>query len=138
MFRRLLAAFLACLLLASCRDTVEGKSLAEPQVAAFHEQLAAKRYEEIYSGAGEEFQKAAPKEKVTELFAAINRKLGKVKSTSTKTWNVRSMNLKTMVVLVMETEFEQGQATETFTFRVSDGKAVLLGYNINSLDMMIR
>jgi hypothetical protein len=126
------------LFLAGCGDTINGKAIAEPQVAAFHERLDAKRFDEIYADAADEFRAAGPRERVFALFAAIGRKLGKVKSASTSTWNVNTFNFTTTVVLAVDTEFERGTATETFTFRVSGEKASLVGYNINSLDMLIR
>jgi len=127
--------FLAVL---GCPDTIKGKSVAEPKIAVFHDRFNAGQYEEIYSEAAEEFQKAAPKEKVLALFSAMDRKLGKVKSFSMKTWKVNTFNLVTTVILVTDTQFEQGSGVETFTFRVSGDKATLLGYNINSTDMLIR
>jgi hypothetical protein len=129
---------IACLVLAGCGDTIKGKSVAEPQVAVFHEQLNARQFEEIYSAADDGFRRAAPKEKVLQLFAAIERKLGKVRSSATVNWNVKTFNFATTVVLVAETKFEKGTGTETFTFHVSGDKAALIGYNINSLDMMIQ
>ena len=134
--RNLIVILVTCLVLSGCGDAINGKSLAEPQIAIFHANLNAGRFDEIYAAAGDEFKKAAPKEKVLQLFAAIEKKLGKVTSSSTTTWNVRSFNFVTTVVLVADTKFEKGAGTETFTFRVSDDKATLVGYNINSLDMM--
>jgi hypothetical protein len=75
---------------------------------------------------------------VLALFAAIDSKLGKVQSSSITTWNVKTFNFVTTVVLVSDTQFELGAGTETFTFRVNGDKATLLGYNINSMDMMTR
>jgi hypothetical protein len=125
-----------CAALTGCGDTIHGKAIAEPQVAVFHQRLDGKRFEEIYTEASDEFRAAAPKDKVFGLFSAIERKLGAVKSSSNVNWNVSSFNLATQVVLVQNTEFEHGKATETFTFHVSGAKAVLVGYNINSLDML--
>jgi hypothetical protein len=136
--RNLIFGLVICLVVAGCGDTIKGKSIAEPQVAAFHEKLNAGQFDVIYSTSDEAFRKAAPKEKVLELFSAVQRKLGKAMSSSTKTWNVKTFNFETKVVLVVQTEFERGKGTESFTFRVSDGKASLVGYNINSLDMMTK
>ena len=134
--RSLIFTLVACLLITGCGDTIKGKSIAESQVVAFHEKLDAGRFDEIYSAADDAFRNAAPKEKVLRLFSAVEKKLGKVKSSSTKTWNVKTFNFVTRVVLVAETEFEHGTGTETFTFRVSEGKASLIGYKMDSLDMM--
>jgi len=136
--RNLILIPILALLLSGCGDTFKGKAVAEPQIAVFHERLDAGRYEEIYAAANDDFRKAAPKEKVLQLFSAIGKKLGKVKSSATKSWNVKTFNLVTTVVFGVETQFEQGTATETFTFRVAGDQATLVGYNINSLDMMSR
>lgn len=127
---------ITCTMLVGCSDTIKGKSVAEPEVERFHQKLNQKRFDEIYATAGEELRQAAPKEKVLALLAAVDRKLGPAKTWTTKSWNVRTFNLTTTVVLVEDTTFAKGQGAETFTFRVSDGKASLVGYNINSLDMM--
>ena len=126
------------LVLVGCGDTIHGKALAEPKVEVFHEQLNGKRFDEIYNTAGEDFRKAASKEKVLELFAAINRKLGAAKISKTVNWNVRTFNSKTTISLVEETDFEQGRGTETFAFLIVDGRAELVGYNINSTDMLTK
>jgi len=138
MKRSIFLPIVISLALLGCTDTIKGKSVAEPKIAVFHDRFNAGQYEEIYSEAAEEFQKAAPKEKVLALFSAMDRKLGKVKSFSMKTWKVNTFNLVTTVILVTDTQFEQGSGVETFTFRVSGDKATLLGYNINSTDMLIR
>jgi hypothetical protein len=136
--RRIIFILATCVALVGCGDTINGKSVAEPEVGAFHQRLNQKRFDEIYATAGDDFRKAAPKEKVVDLFSAIDRKLGPAKSWTTKNWNVRTFNFVTTVVLVEDTAFEKGQGTETFTFRVSGDKAILVGYNINSLDMMTK
>lgn len=133
---RLLSVGVAVLLLSGCGDAVHGKAIAEPQVALFHDRLNNGQFDTIYGEASAEFRGAAPKAQVVQLFSAIERKLGKVKSASTKTWNISSFNFNARVVLVVEPRFEHGTGTETFTFRVSGGKAVLLGYSINSIDML--
>ena len=126
------------LLLLGCTDIIKGKSVAEPRVAVFHDRFNEGQYEEIYAEAADDFKKAASKEKVLALFAAIDSKLGKVESSSITNWNVKNFNFVTTVVLVSDTQFELGAGTETFTFRVNGDKATLLGYNINSMDMMTR
>ncbi|MGH8020949.1 MAG: hypothetical protein ACREIA_22235 [Opitutaceae bacterium] len=138
MLYRIIPKLVSCALLAGCSDTVKGKFVAEPQVAVSHQRLNAKQFEGIYTEAHDDFRKAAPKGKVLELFSAIDRKLGPAKSWSTTNWNVRTFNFVTTVVLVEDTTFERGRGTETFTFRVSGDKATLVGYNINSLDMMTK
>jgi hypothetical protein len=121
-----------------CGDTIKGKSIAIPEVTKFRERLSAQQFDEIYSHTSKEFQNSTSKEKISELFSAINRKLGQLKSSKEINWNVKTYNLRTTVVLVYESKFEYGSAFETFTFVVSNGKPELHGYNINSWEMLVK
>ena len=139
--KKLIPLLIASILLSSCgdtiKDTMKGKSVAEPQIAEFHKKLDAGQYEEIYNAAAEEFKKNVTKEKMTRILSAISRKLGTVKSKKIVNWHVNTRNLTTHVILVSETEFEKGTGTETFSFIVSGSNAKMVGYNINSVDMML-
>jgi hypothetical protein len=135
---RLLLATGILFLLAACSETLNGKGIAEPEVTRFHEKLKQGDFESIYEDASAEFKAAVPKEKILALFEAIARKLGPLQETKLINWNVNTHNLNTVVVLVQDSKFREGQATETFTFRVDNDKAELIGYNISSLDMLIK
>jgi hypothetical protein len=138
MKNRLLLATGMLFLLASCSDTINGKAIAEPEVVRFHEKLKLSQFESIYESASADFKGAIAREKAVALFAAIDRKLGTLQDTKQVSWNVNTHNLNTIVVLVHASRFRQGEATETFTFRVNNDKAELIGYNISSLDMLIK
>jgi len=125
-------------LLGACGDTFDGRAVAEPEVKEFHELLKAKDFEAMYRRSSTDFQAAAPKEKVLALYAAIDRKLGALQTTKQINWSVNTRNLVTTVVLVYASQFQDGEATETFTFRVKSGEAELIGYNIASFDMLIK
>jgi hypothetical protein len=92
----------------------------------------------MYQLGNSEFRAAAPKEKVIILYTAIDRKLGTLQETKQINWNVNTTNSVTTVVLVYATKFQDGGATETFSFRIKNGKAELIGYNIASLDMLAK
>lgn len=128
---------LIVLILTGCSDTINGLSIAEPKVEEFHQQLKNAEYDRIYESTHEEFKKATTKEKFTQMLEAIRRKLGAVKNTQAVNWKVNTKNFRTYVMIVQETEFEKGKGTETFTFSVADDDARLIGYYINSMDMMI-
>ena len=123
---------------AGCSDTINGVELAEPEVKRFRELLAAHEYEKIYATAHPNFRNGAPKERVVALFSAIDRKIGAFKSAERINWNVNTHNMTTTAVLVYASKYAEGEATETFTIIVDDQKASLLGYNINSFDMIIK
>ncbi len=131
------ALIVICIALPACSNVVNGKDLADKQVPIFHQLFNEQKYQEIISGADPDMLKASPEAKIIELLQAVNRKLGSVKQSNTINWNVNSFNLETRVVLVQNTTFEKGSGTETFTYRISDGKARLLGYFINSTDLIV-
>jgi hypothetical protein len=136
MIRTLFVLGLICFILSGCGDTIHGKAVAESQVGVFHAKLNAEQFEEIYSSAGKELQQVASKGKTIKLFSTIERRLGKVRKSTTVNWKVNTFNFVTTVVLFEKTEFEHGDGDETFTFRVDGETAVLVGYYINSMDML--
>jgi len=131
-------AFAALLFLIACSETINGKPIAEAQISIFHDQMNADQFAEIYESTHKDFKSNTSKETTDKLFSAIRRKLGKIESSKMVNWNVNTHNTVTTVVLVSNTKFTDGEATETFTYRVDGEKALLIGYNINSLDMLIR
>jgi len=135
---RLLLLALLGFAVVGCSDTISGKGVAEPEVARFHERLKSRDFAGLYAATGADFKAAVTEKKALALFEAIDRKLGTLRESNQVNWNVNTRNMITTVVLVYESKFEEGEATETFTFRVHDGKPELIGYNISSLDMLIK
>jgi hypothetical protein len=131
----LVAAFAS---LAGCGDTLKGTEYAEATVAKFREQMKAGQFEQIYDSTGADFKAATSREIGVALFAAVDRKLGAFKRAKQVNWSVKTHNLVKMAVLVYDSEYSEGNATETFTVKVDDGKGELVGYNIQSLQMLIR
>jgi hypothetical protein len=132
------AALAGTLLLVACGDTVHGVEYAEPAVAEVRAMMKQHEFEKIYDTSSELFRNATPREKGVALFAAIERKLGALRSAKQITWGVNTNNGVTIATLVYASEYEQGQATETFNIEIDHGKGKLAGFNIQSLDMMIR
>lgn len=114
------------------------KPTAELGVTRFHALFNEGKFQEIYDTSDSVFKDATTPEKMLELFDAVNRKLGKIKSTQSQTWNVKNFNLTTQAVMVQKTEFEHGTGTETFTFKIDGDKAILQGYYINSNDLITK
>jgi hypothetical protein len=136
--KRMLMCAAALLLLAGCSDTIRGTEFAEPAVEKFRQQMSAGRFEEAYDATGADFKQATTRENGIALFAAVDRKLGKLQHAEKISWNVRTHNLTTLAVLVYNSRYAEGEATETFTVKVDDGKGEIIGYNIQSLAMMIK
>ncbi len=121
-----------------CGAITKDKAAATAAIAHFHDLYNQGKADDLWKAADAKFQAAAPQSKFTELAGAMLRKLGPVKSTANTGWSVNNVNLVTTVAMTQETVFEQGNGTETFTFKMADGQAVLLGYNIQSNDLLVK
>jgi hypothetical protein len=110
----------------------KGKEAAEKAVEKFHNQLNAGQYHQIYTESDEGFRKGVTEETTTALFDAVRRKLGTVQQAKTTGWHVNANTGGTFVTLSYTVDFSEGKAVEQFVYKVSDGKALLFNYNINS------
>ncbi len=135
---------LAGVTLVACSGMVSGKEDADRAVEAFHRDFNAGSYDAIWDAASESLQQAISRQDFGAMLAAVRRKLGDFTGSTTRSWNVNSHNLTTFVSLVVESRYATakaattGTATETFLFVVKDGRATLSGYNISSLDLILR
>jgi hypothetical protein len=111
---------------------------SEVAIAKFHELYNQCKLDEIWKEADQRFRAASTMQKYDEFLGAVQRKLGKVVSTSNAGWNLKSFNLETTVYMTQNTIFEHGQGTESFTFTMDGTNAVLLGYNIQSMDLITK
>ncbi len=123
---------------AGCRGMVKGKDDAARAVDEFHQQFNAGKYGEIWDAGAEDLKRATSREDFAALLAAVRRKLGDETGSTTRSWSVRSVNLATFALLVQDTTYATGKATETFQFLVKDGRATLLGYDVSSRDLVLR
>lgn len=116
----------------------KGKKAAEQSIADFHQMFNDGKLTEIYAASHSKMKNAAKEKEFVDFLDAVQRKLGKVTQTTNVNFNVRSMNLTTTIALTQSTTFEQGAGSETFTFEMDGDKAVLIGYNINSKDLILK
>ncbi len=107
-------------------------SVSQAGVETFHAHLNAQQYPTIYAESSPEFQKSASEREITEFFEAIHRKLGAVVSSKQDRFLVNFTTAGTIVTLNYSTKFESGDGEETFVWMVSDDKAQLLHYNVES------
>lgn len=127
----LIAIFVSVFTLTGC-NPVQSTSEADKAAAVFHDLYDDKEYEKIFEAAHSDFKASQSQANIVNFLRSVREKLGKVKSTSRNGWNINSVNMKTNVILTFETEFENGKGVETFTYRVNDGSALLLGWHVNS------
>jgi hypothetical protein len=132
------AALFLLLAVIGCKTLTEGKPAAEKGVASFLSMLNEGKFEEIFNNADDGFKNSGPKEDTIKFLTIVNSKLGKVVSTSNQSWKAQTFNMTSTIVLLQSTEFENGKGEETFTFVLDGDNVKLLGYNINSMDMMLK
>jgi hypothetical protein len=124
--------------LVGCGGLTKSKAVAENAIAQFHTAYNEGKLDDIWKDADQKFRAASTRQKYDDFLGAVQRKLGKVNSTSNAAWNVQSFNLKTSVFMTQKTIFEHGQGTELFTFALDGTNAALVGYNIQSMDLITK
>jgi Protein of unknown function (DUF4019) len=132
--------FAAALLLCSCGSTMKNIALAKEAVSQFHSQLDAEQYEALYAASDEKLHTATTQADFTKLLEAVHRKLGTVGRSNLQNWNVGwYAGQGTTVTLVYNTSFSTGSGTERFVWHIiSDNRATLYGYHINSNDLIAK
>ena len=133
-----LIAVLIMAFLNGCSELTTAKPAAESAVNSFHEMYNSVDFESIYADTHNDFRAATNFESFSELLHAVYSKLGKVISTEGQNWKGGNYNLKTSVFLQKKTQFENGVGVETFNYRIENEKALLIGYNINSRDLIVQ
>ena len=124
--------------LAGCGNLATGKPAAEKAIGRFHQLYNEGKLDQIWQESDPAFRAAATRKKYDDLLNAVERKLGKVTSTSNSGWNVQTLNSRTTVHMSQETVFEKGQGSESFVFSVDGTNAALTGYNIQSMDLITK
>lgn len=107
------------------------------EISVFHADLDSGHFEDIWTDADKDFQKATPKPEMVKLLGAIHKKLGKVRQSEKIGWNANATTNGTFVTVAMDTKFEKGTGREQFIYRKTGGLLKLVGYNINSEDMLM-
>ena len=130
--------FFLLAILGSCGS---GKTLelAAHAVEQFHSQMNSEQYQAIYAASDDGLHKATNEAEFIELLQAIHRKLGNVQTSTRSNSQVGAYTGQGIVVtLVYETTFKEGSGTEQFLWHVRDNQPVLLGYHINSKDLITK
>jgi hypothetical protein len=107
---------------------------ATAAVERFHQRLDSEQYAAIYLDTDDTFRKATSEKEFTQFLSAIHRKLGPTQSKQSAGWNVTT----TSTTVVYRTKFAEGEATEQFRWRMDNGKAWLVYYNINSNALIVK
>ena len=105
---------------------------AESAVAKFREEVQRGAFSEIYAGASPDLRDAIAEDGFLRLMRAVSGKLGGYAGSELKEHRIDREPSLSLVTLVYVTRFQQGPAAEKFVFKVSEGRASLGSYNIQS------
>ena len=130
------AVIISALILTSC-NPVKSTAEADNAVVEFHALFDAEDYDKIFDTAHPDFKASQSQADTINFLRSVREKLGTIKSTNRIGWRVNSVNMKTNVVLTFETTFQNGKGVETFTYRISEGSASLLGWYVNSNALVV-
>ena len=131
-------AVAAALIMVSC-GSVQNTQVAQQGVAQFHQQLDSEQYHSIYTESDERFRGASSEADFNAILTAVHRKLGNVRNANLKSFQVGWFaGQGQTVTLFYQTQFAEGSADERFIWHVKDKQALLVGYNINSKELITR
>jgi hypothetical protein len=133
--KRILFIGIGTLLLGACSPAAD-TGLAEVGADQFHNAFNNGQFDAIYKTADPEFRSSGSKAESIKFLSAVRAKLGRFKSGKTVGWNDNVGPIGHYVTLTREAQFERGRGYETFVFKIADRNLALVGYNINSNDMI--
>lgn len=111
-------------------------ALAEAEVSRFHDALDSRQFAALYENAGAELKAVSTESDFVALLGAVHRKLGDVSASNKVSWHVNYHTSGTFVTLGYDTMFTNGKGSEQFVYKLEDDRAVLVGYNIHSNDLI--
>jgi hypothetical protein len=135
--QRLVFSILLLIGLAACSVSADTRQ-AEEAIQRFHELMDAGQSAAIYDAAAEDLKAASTQTDFVAFLDAVHRKMGLSKSSSQKGWNVNYGTSGKFITLNYETVYAEGQASEQFLYRITDGKALLAGYHVNSNVLILK
>jgi hypothetical protein len=118
-------------ILSACSNSAD-MEVAKQAVRDFHDQLDAGQFQALYNQSSDDLKKMASEKEFIALLDAVHRKLGVTKSFELKERSVMYEVSGATMTLNYETVYAEGNAQESFVYRLKDDKAILYGYHINS------
>jgi hypothetical protein len=111
---------------------------AKQGIEHFHSQFNDGKFEDIYNGATEQFRSSTTKDQLLEFLSSVQRKLGRVVATGDPAYFINASTNGTFVTLTCQTDFVRGKAQERFVWILHGGRAELIGYHIESRDLIVK
>ncbi len=122
--------FTLCLV---CACTVSRTTeIASRSVEVFHQQFSESRFSEIYAAATPGFRTSHTEAGILTSLSVARTRLGSLRTVRRTGWVIDRGEGGEIARLNFESDFENGTATERFTYLVANGRAQLLDYQISS------
>jgi hypothetical protein len=109
-----------------------GAQLSDEAVRHFHSQLDSAAYGNILAESDDAFQNSAKADEITRFLTGVHNKLGKSHSFARTNIFVNASTGGTYIKVTYNSTFDQGPATEAFTWKKTAGRLKLVRYDINS------
>jgi len=140
---RILLVTLVLILVAGCGLRTDHRTVpseVESAVSSVSDDIAAERYEKIYSEASELWRQDATLEQSIASFKTLREKLGPVENrvlqSATEQTNSGGPLKGRAYILTYRTKFQRGEGMETFTLVERKGQWLLARYLVNSTALM--
>ena len=114
------------------------EAVVADEVSMFESRFNEGKFVEIYKNSAKSLQEASSEREFVDLLSAISKKLGRMGEKKLVKWNVNYGPMETIVTYQYDSSFEKGKAVETFRFSVNKDSAKIVGYFINSTDLITR
>ena len=138
MFQRFsMAIAMPLAMMAAACNPVANANDAERRITEFHGAYNDGDPMRLYGLTGQAFKDVTTMEEMRDLYTVVDARLGKVESSERVNLNVANRNGVNSTVVIMETQFEQGSGTETFTFNGGGDDFELVGWSVNSPRMAV-
>jgi hypothetical protein len=113
-----------------------GAGLADKAVRRFHAQLNSGEYAEISDEADEGLSQGEKRDELVNFLEAAHRRLGNTETEKRINLKVNATTGGTFLIAQYNTQFAQGQAIETFTWRKTGSALKLYAYNVQSTALL--
>jgi hypothetical protein len=132
-----IAGILLILLAWECGSALfSGASLADNAVQRFHGQLNGGKFEEISREADEGLSQGEKRDELFNFLEAVHRRLGDAETQKRINLRVNATTRGSFLISQYDTQFSQGQAIETFTWRKNGRALKLYEYNVQSTALL--
>jgi hypothetical protein len=139
--RRVLSLLLVLITLSftGCKQLTQASGDAQKQTQAFHDAMKVGNWAQMYADADPTMREKATQQQFTTLMSAVQHKLGDPVSFKQVNFRINTTTNGIFLSSVCETVFSKdAKGTESFVWRADGDKYRVVGYHINSEELITR